>query len=113
MNRAIISLARLCGFMAVPPSKSTAYRAVFHTALAQDESRLYHVTDSEDIRSTLGVTQAMGVEIHQGGDVLIVNSSGKREDEVGVDCGESGSTLRSLVPTPAVLGIRAELTGRG
>ncbi|WP_306569540.1 3-phosphoshikimate 1-carboxyvinyltransferase [Faecalispora jeddahensis] len=113
MNRAIISPARLCGSVTVPPSKSAAHRAIFCAALARGESRLYHVADSEDMRATLGAIQAMGVEVRREGDALIVNSSGKWEDEAEIDCGESGSTLRFLIPILVALGIRAELTGRG
>ena len=96
MNRAILSPARLCGSVTVPPSKSAAHRAIFCAALARGESRLYHVADSEDMRATLGAIQAMGAEVRREGDTLIVSSGGKWEDEAEIDCGESGSTLRFL-----------------
>ncbi|WP_283609494.1 3-phosphoshikimate 1-carboxyvinyltransferase [Faecalispora anaeroviscerum] len=113
MNRAIISPARLCGSLTVPPSKSAAHRAIFCAALARGESRLYNVSNSEDMRATLGAIQAMGVNVTREGDALVINSGGKWEDEAEIDCGESGSTLRFLIPVLAALGISARLTGRG
>lgn len=113
MNQATVAPARLCGSITVPPSKSAAHRAIFCAALARGESRLVHVADSEDMRATLGAIESMGVEVHREGDTLIINSGGKWEDEAEIDCGESGSTLRFLIPILAALGISAKLTGRG
>ncbi|WP_101697323.1 3-phosphoshikimate 1-carboxyvinyltransferase [Clostridium minihomine] len=113
MNRAILSPSRLCGSVTVPPSKSAAHRAILCAALARGKSRLSNVSDSEDIRATLGAIEALGVQVCREGETLFLDSSGKWEDEAEIDCGESGSTLRFLIPILAGLGVDARLTGRG
>lgn len=113
MNRAVISPSRLCGSVTVPPSKSAAHRAILCAALARGESRLYNVADSEDMRATLGAIQAFGVQVRREENVLMIDSSGKFLDEAEIDCGESGSTLRFLIPILAALGVDSKLTGRG
>lgn len=113
MSQAIVAPSRLCGSVTVPPSKSVAHRAILCAALARGISRITHVADSEDMRATIGALEALGVQVQREGDTILIDSSGKWEDEAEFDCLESGSTLRFLIPILVALGISAKLTGQG
>lgn len=113
MSQAIVAPSRLCGSVTVPPSKSLAHRAILCAALARGISRITHVADSEDMRATIGALEILGVQVQREGYTILIDSSGKWEDEAEIDCLESGSTLRFLIPILAALGISAKLTGQG
>lgn len=102
----------LRGAVRPPASKSDGHRAVICAALAGGESRVSGLTMSEDIEATLRCLSAMGAQIRRtSGGVRIVG--GRFSPTAALDCGESGSTLRFLLPVAAAAGIAAELTGRG
>jgi 3-phosphoshikimate 1-carboxyvinyltransferase len=69
---------------------------------------------SEDIRATMRCLCALGAEIQQEGDVVHVAPVwGSIPSQAALDCGESGSTLRFLLPVAAALGVEARFTGSG
>ena len=89
----------LSGKVAVPPSKSLLHRAMICAALAGDPA-LCPAPDapSEDIAATRRVL-----------DALLAPGDAPAQ----ADCGESGTTLRLLVPVAAALGRAAVFAGRG
>lgn len=94
--KVIIQPGRLCGTLKVPPSKSFAHRALICAALADGASRISDCGQSEDVKATLSCLRALGAVFEQTGDALAVK---KGEPEAGIlDCGESGSTLRFMLP---------------
>lgn len=113
MSRAVLTPSRLHGSVTVPPSKSAAHRAILCAALARGESRLSNIADSEDMRATLGAIEAIGIQVVREKDTLTIRSDGPWREEAKIDCGESGSTLRFLIPVLAALGLNARLTGKG
>ncbi len=84
---------RLRGSLEAPPSKSHAHRLMTAAALAGGKNSESLCT-SEDTRATFRCLN----ELHDGG-IL--------------DCGESGTTLRFLLPVASALGINAEFIGHG
>jgi 3-phosphoshikimate 1-carboxyvinyltransferase len=103
------------GVVTPPPSKSLSHRAAICAALADGESAIENFGLSEDVAATLGGIEALGLaDARLDGGVLRV--SPRAVSAVGgavVDCGESGSTLRFLLPLAALHGRRALFTGRG
>ena len=105
------------GMVTPPPSKSLAHRAVICAALAAcgprcGESIISNIALSEDIGATLGGIQALGARWEIiGGELRIL--PGNRAAAPVINCGESGSTLRFLLPLAAVLGEQAVFRGRG
>jgi 3-phosphoshikimate 1-carboxyvinyltransferase len=95
---------RLAGTVQAPPSKSLAHRALLCAWLAGDIDcvRGVDATTSRDIAATIGCLAVLGT----------VRSS-DRPEPVVLDCGESGTTLRLLVPVVAALGRTATFTGEG
>lgn len=109
MRRTVIP-APLQGTLRVLPSKSASHRAVLAAALSQGACEVAPLQLSEDIDATIRCAQALGLlreaEIEplsgaQAGFVRARFSGGTCKEDADVrvaDCGESGSTLRFLMP---------------
>ena len=108
---------KLSGRVTPPPSKSQAHRLLLCAALAQGESTVKKVAFSQDILATLGCMQALGAAWKQPepGTVTITGAPlGNWEGELPhLDCGESGSTLRFLIPVALAVAGGGVFTGRG
>ena len=105
------------GTVTPPPSKSQAHRAILAAALTNGTSTLQNVALSQDIEATLRCISALGGGWEQEGDRLRISGVWSREwDTAGLpylDCGESGSTLRFLIPLAVTLNNGGVFTGRG
>ena len=94
-------------------SKSQAHRLLICAALGGRPVSLSGVTFSKDVEATCRCLKALGAEIALEGEELRVVPGRVPEGRRELDCGESGSTLRFLLPVAAVLGAEADFTGRG
>ncbi|MDD3832701.1 MAG: 3-phosphoshikimate 1-carboxyvinyltransferase [Oscillospiraceae bacterium] len=113
MNGIRISPSKISGRAAPPPSKSVAHRAVICAALAGGGS-ISGVIRSDDMRATLGSVEAIGVKaVVEGEKVIIEKSAIIPPEHPIIDCIESGSTLRFLIPVFAALGMECTFIGRG
>ena len=102
------------GVLAAPPSKSMAHRAVLCAALADGESRLTGLAHSQDIDATLAAAAALGAQVEAGESwARIAGAAPLQAPAAPVDCCESGSTLRFLIPLAALTGRPVTFTGRG
>lgn len=107
-----VSGRTLKGSVAAPASKSAVHRLLICAALSDRPTVIEGVTLSEDIIATARCLKALGAQIDGGESVLTVTPIKKAATEALLDCGESGSTLRFLLPIAAALG-GASFTGRG
>lgn len=112
MNIKIIP-KKLSGTADAPSSKSAAHRALVCAALADGKSTVKINGISEDIAATVGCLEQLGAKIKISGENVEVMPAEKYPESAVLDCGESGSTLRFLLPVAAALGISAVFTGRG
>ena len=83
------------------PSKSAAHRALICAAMSEGEESIIHgIAESEDIKATIECLRELGAEITLHGDIAKIRGidPAKRKNPVTLDCGESGSTLRFLLP---------------
>ncbi len=107
----------LTGTVTVPPSKSIAHRAILAAALSQDSCCISNIAMSKDIQATLGCVKSLGAEVfvdERKGEVTLSASEHKAASkELLLDCGESGSTLRFMMPLALLTGKKVTLTGRG
>lgn len=110
----------LHGTVETPSSKSMGHRHIICAALGKGESVVDNVSPSEDIEATCRVLERLGIQItpipsaHAGRTAYKI-AGGIRTLSHGVtaDAGESGSTLRFLIP-PSLLSHRPiTFTGRG
>ena len=116
-----ITPTKLKGTITPPPSKSQAHRLILAAALAGGESVLSNMAMSQDIQATLGCMQALGAKAALRGDALSITGIGSRRTPCGacmcgiphLDCGESGSTLRFLMPVALAVRGGGRFTGRG
>ena len=114
MKKVILSPATPHGEIRVPPSKSAAHRAILCAALSHGRSVVDYVDLSADILATLRGADALGASVrpHPGG-VIIDGTHAFQPGHAEIHCGESGSTLRFLIPLSLVLRGGGRFTGRG
>lgn len=114
MATMLITPAVLRGSVTIPASKSMCHRAVICAALAQGTSQLFDATMSDDIHATIEGMRALGADICVDGNRLtITGTGGIHVRHSTIACGESGSTLRFLIPLALLAAETVTFTGRG
>lgn len=96
-----ITPATLRGAVTPPPSKSQAHRLLMAAALAEGESLVSNVAFSQDILATLDCLEQLGAEIEKGADCVRIrglDTAARRGELPRMNCRESGSTLRFMIP---------------
>ncbi len=102
----------LSGTIRAISSKSHAHRVLICAALSQNKTKIYCNVMSKDIAATVDCLKSMGTEISLDGDIItVVPKPFNKKAEI--DCGESGSTLRFLMPVVSALGIDTRISGSG
>lgn len=109
--RAVIHAGRAEGTLAAPPSKSMAHRLLICAALSQGVSTVRGVDMSEDIAATADCLRALGSDITLSGDTVTVGGIDRGIRSAVLDCRESGSTMRFMLPICLALGGRYQLRG--
>ncbi len=110
---------RAAGCVTAPPSKSMAHRWLIGSALAGGQSVIRHLAAPEDMLATADCLRALGASVEglERGTCTVRGlggvPQGAREAERRLDCRESGSTLRFLLPLCLLDGVRSVLHGRG
>lgn len=104
---------RLSGKVVVPPSKSVAHRMIIAAALSDGISEISNLFPSVDITATMDCMKALGAKIDFSENTAVIEGIKKSPDKAVLDCHESGSTLRFLIPVACALGADAEFLGRG
>lgn len=108
-----LSLKNLQGTADAIASKSDAHRLLIACALSDSPCRLILNSTSADIEATTSCLINAGADIKNDGTDLIVNPIKNIAQEAVFDCGESGSTIRFLIPVASALGIKSIFTGSG
>ena len=97
-----IKPGNLKGTIEIPPSKSYSHRAVIAAALAENgkKSKIDNLKFSVDITTTTDIMENWGAEIERFESALeIIGNGGKvLPRDKYVQCNESGSTIRFLIP---------------
>ena len=102
------------GTITAPPSKSMAHRAVLCSALAEGASHIENLEFSKDISATLSAAGQLCAKVRTGADRAVVEGLGSfLPVSAPVDCCESGSTLRFLIPIASLTGQKVTFVGRG
>ncbi len=106
------------GQVAAPTSKSAAHRALIAAAFADAPTRIFVSGAGKDIAATVACLRALGADIKEEDDqngttALAVTPLREVQGSALLDCGESGSTLRFLLPVAAALGADATFIRRG
>ena len=116
-----ITPAPLAGTVPAIASKSMAHRIIIAAALANGVTNVTCNTTCADIDATVRCLTALGARIERTAEGFSVHPMPKSTEHgllralagATLDCGESGSTLRFMLPVSCALGADAEFTGAG
>ncbi len=104
---------KLKGEVVVPPSKSVAHRMIIGAALAKGRSEITNLSPSADITATIECMRALGAKIDFDNNKAAIEGITDIPERAVLNCRESGSTLRFLIPVATALGVDAEFIGGG
>ncbi|MDW8800435.1 3-phosphoshikimate 1-carboxyvinyltransferase [Clostridium sp. A1-XYC3] len=115
MKHIRINPSKLKGSIAVPSSKSLCHRAVICASLSEGVSNIENLFFSQDVKATCQAMSNLGVEVvYKGESKIKIRGTSKLEAKGNsIDCFESGSTLRFLIPIAATLGEEVTFNGKG
>lgn len=109
--------SKLKGEVKIPPSKSMAHRAIICAALSDGLCIIENIDYSDDIIATIDAMNSLGAKIVKHKhyiEVIGAYGSGEKPQETRViDCNESGSTLRFLIPISLLFKGSSKFIGRG
>lgn len=96
-----------------PGSKSVSHRALICAALS-GSGKIRGAADNDDIRATLRCLETFGAAYHIiSGDIVFISGVKALKEGTIINCGESGSTMRFLIPLAAAIGSSVYFTGEG
>ena len=102
------------GQVRIISSKSDIHRTMIAAALADGETLLFMEGWSEDLEATARCIDALGGEVaREISGTMVVPIEDGQDAEVLLNCNESGSTLRFLLPVTGALGRTALFEGKG
>ena len=104
MDKAV-SPGQRSGCVRIPSSKSIVHRLLICTALGKEPVRISFNGLSKDILATVNCLRALGAEIAISDNQLSVQPARVYPENAVLPCGESGSTLRFLLPVVGALGM--------
>lgn len=105
---------KLSGKISAIPSKSQAHRILICAAFADAPSNIICAETNQDIEKTAGCLRSLGADISKTQQGYTVHPIRSIPASAELDCGESGSTLRFMLPVCASLGVDTvfHMTGR-
>ena len=98
---------KMRGDVQVIPSKSQAHRLLICAAFADDDTTLICPDTNRDIAATVDCLNALGAKIQRTDDGYTVFPFTAPPQNTTLNCCESGSTLRFLLPIVGALGVNA------
>ena len=103
----------LSGCVTAIPSKSQAHRLLICAAFADAPTCLECPQTNEDIEATARCLNALGADIRRTDSGYYVIPASQFPSSAVMDCGESGSTLRFMLPVVCALGIQSTFVLHG
>ncbi len=114
MEEIKITPNKLKGEIKIPPSKSMGHRAIICASFAKGISTITNFDYSDDMIATISAMEALGTVITKEDDKIIVDGTNTfSKNNSFIDCNESGSTLRFLIPISIVKENKVHVVGRG
>ena len=101
----------LRGEVRVPGDKSISHRAVLVGAVAHGATPVEGFLRAEDCLATVRCVRALGIEVDDDGERLVVHGGTLREPAGVLDAGNSGTTIRLLTGILAGQPFRTTITG--
>ncbi|KHD35915.1 3-phosphoshikimate 1-carboxyvinyltransferase [Clostridium acetobutylicum] len=117
MNCVKINPCWLKGDIKIPASKSLGHRAIICAALSEEESTIENISYSKDIKATcIGMSKLGALIIEDAKDNSILKIKKQKlvsKEKVYIDCSESGSTVRFLIPISLIEERNVVFDGQG
>lgn len=121
MNFVKIYPNNLSGEIKIPPSKSLSHRAIICAGLSDAICDIENLIFSDDIKATLEGMRSFGVKVEKietdsKSNTSTITINGAKELQLlnnSIECKESGSTLRFLIPFAGLLKEKVTFIGRG
>ncbi|MBQ3008022.1 MAG: 3-phosphoshikimate 1-carboxyvinyltransferase [Oscillospiraceae bacterium] len=112
--KAVIKPSATGGMVKIPPSKSMAHRAIICACLARGESVISNIDYSVDITTTIDCMRKLGAVIDCYDNCVVINGieDFSHTSDSYIQCNESGSTLRFLIPLFSLTGKKVTFTGK-
>ncbi len=104
---------RLSGTIRAIPSKSQAHRLLICAAFSDAPTFIECPQSNEDIEATVRCLNALGSHISRTEDGYLVDPVSRIPKSAVMDCGESGSTLRFILPIVCALGVKTTIQMHG
>ncbi len=107
-------ISKVKGELELPGDKSISHRAVIFSSMANGRSRIFNLSDSEDVKSTRRCFEALGVVFTQGKGFLTVNGKGFKNFAAptgSLFAGNSGTTARLLSGVLIAQNFKSQITG--
>ena len=108
-----IKKSRASGSVKAPSSKSMAHRLIISAAMAEGVSYIGNVNFCDDVLATADCLSKLGAKIVKTNDGYKINGCNMRRTAAAeiLNCRESGSTLRFMIPVAALSGSKTVLSG--
>lgn len=111
--KAVITPSPISGIIDAPASKSAAHRAMICAALADKPTKIVCSTTSVDIEATAQCLRELGATVTKTEYGFFIEPITEAKENAVLNCRESGSTLRFMLPVCAVSGKAVSLYGEG
>ena len=98
----------------MPGDKSISHRALIFASLAEGESEIRGILESEDVHSTAGALRALGASVPPLASTIRVKGNGMRglkQPRSALQCGNSGTTTRLMAGVVAAYPMSARFEG--
>ena len=91
------------GVVSAPPSKAYTHRMLIAASLSNGTSKIFNPLVSDDTQATLNAIKALGAETELQENCWTIHGQEKlKTPDHPIDCRESGSTLRFIIPVAAL-----------
>jgi 3-phosphoshikimate 1-carboxyvinyltransferase len=114
MIQCVHRVSSLSGSVRLPGDKSISHRYAMLASLADGRSEIRHFASSRDCHSTLDCLRALGVDVAETGDTVVISGRGLRGLQPpggALDAGNSGTTMRLLSGILAGQAFESTITG--
>ncbi|NLC95957.1 MAG: 3-phosphoshikimate 1-carboxyvinyltransferase [Erysipelotrichaceae bacterium] len=97
----------------IPPSKSLAHRSIIAASLSSGTSIISNIDYSVDISTTIACMSQLGAKMNKNDSFIEIEGVNQFDikDSTIIDCSESGSTIRFLIPIFSLCGKEIIFTG--
>lgn len=99
MTQEFNQINKINGTLELPGDKSISHRAVMFASLAKGKSRIYNLSNGEDVKSTQQCFEALGITIQRQSNFIEIHGNGYkglRKAAKDLDAGNSGTTTRLI-----------------